>query len=283
MWHDAATTRRVEEAEGRPVPRYASLEDEWRAYIGGTHHHIVWGRRLFRYIPHAPRCIVCFAPFGGPGGLAFRLVGITRWDKNPNVCTDCIRVLVQHELMGAEAEMSFLFADIRRSSALARTMDTFTFARLMQRFYRVANDVLLANRAILDKFIGDEVVGFFMPFMTGPDHAGTALTAARELLRATGHDDPEGPWVSLGAAVNTGTTFVGTVSRGSASEFTAFGDTINVASHLANVARVGEILTTEATLASAGIDGAGLERRRLTLKGHQVDAVALSPSSVPSL
>lgn len=264
------------------MPRYASLEDEWRAYIDGTHHHIIWGRRLFRYIPYAPRCIVCFAPFGGPGGLAFRVVGIRRWDKNPNVCTDCIKALVKHELMGAEAEISFLFADVRRSSALARTMDTFAFARLMQRFYRVANDVLLANRAILDKFIGDEVVGFFMPFMTGPDHAGTALTAARALLRATGHEDPEGPWVSLGTAVNTGTTFVGMVSRGSASEFTAFGDTINVASHLASAAGVGEILTTEATLASAGVDAARLERRRLSLKGHQVDAVALSPASVPS-
>lgn len=72
------------------------------------------------------------------------------------------------------------------------------------------------------------------------------------------------------------------VSRGSASEFTAFGDTINVAAHLASAAGVGEILTTEATLASAGVDAAGLERRRLTLKGHQVDAVALSPASVPS-
>jgi len=264
------------------MPRYATAEDEWRAYLDGTHYTIVWGRRLFRGIPWSPRCVVCLAPFAGPGGVVFRAVGIRRWDKNPNVCNHCIRSLVEHEVMGADAEISFLFADIRRSSELARSMDTHELARLMQRFYRVANDVLLANSAILDKFIGDEAVGFFMPFMTGPDHAGAAVRAARELLDATGHGDADGPWVRLGIGVNTGTTFVGMVSRGSGSEFTAFGDPINIAAHLAAAAGPGEILTTQATLSAAGLDGDGLERRDLNLKGHQVGAAVLPLDPVAS-
>ena len=206
-------------------------------------------------------------------------VRIRRWDKNPNVCNDCIGALVKHEVMGVDAEISFLFADVRRSSDLARQMDTYGFARLMQRFYSVANDVLLANNAILDKFIGDEVVGFFMPFMTGPDHAGAAVRAARQLLTAVGHDEGEAPWLPVGAGVNTGTTFVGKVSRGSGTEFTAFGDVINVAAHLAAVAGPGEILATESTLAAAGIGRDGLERRDLSLKGHHVDAVVLPVAS----
>ena len=261
--------------------RFATPEDEWRSYLDGTHYQIVWGRRLFRGIPWAPRCCVCLAPFGGPGGVVFRTIGIRRWEKNPNVCNHCIRALVKHEVMGTDAEISFLFADIRRSSELARAMDTRAFAELMQRFYRVANDVLLENAAILDKFIGDEVVGFFMPFMTGPDHAGAALRTARGLLDATGHTEPGGPWLSLGIGVNTGTTFVGMVSRGSGHEFTAFGDAINVAAHLASVAGPGEILTTEETLAKARIEAGSLERRNLSLKGHHVDGVVLSSASVP--
>jgi adenylate cyclase len=259
--------------------KYDTPEDEWRAYLDGTHYSIVWGKRLFRHIPSSPRCCVCLAPFEGPGGWAFRRFGIRRWDKNPNVCNDCIGALVKHEVMGVDAEISFLFADVRRSSDLARQMDTYGFARLMQRFYSVANDVLLANNAILDKFIGDEVVGFFMPFMTGPDHAGAAVRAARQLLAAVGHVEGEEPWLPLGAGVNTGTTFVGMVSRGSSSEFTAFGDVINVAAHLAAAAGSGEILATESTLAAAGIGRDGLERRDLSLKGHHVDAVVLPASS----
>jgi adenylate cyclase len=264
------------------MARYATPEDEWLSYLDGTHYSIVWGRRLFRGIPWSPRCTVCLAPFAGPGGWAFRRIGIRRWEKNPNVCNHCIRSLVNHEVMGAEAEISFLFADVRRSSELARSMDTLEFTHLMQRFYRTANDVLLDHSAILDKFVGDEAVGFFMPFMTGPDHAGTAVRAARELLRVTGHGEDEGPWVQLGIGVNTGVTFVGMVSRGSGSEFTAFGDAINVASHLAAAAGPGEILTTDATLTAAGIAAGTMERRDLSLKGHQVDAAVLPPAPVAS-
>lgn len=260
--------------------RFETPEDEWRAYLDGTHYEIVWGRRLYRGIPWAPRCQVCLAPFGGPGGVVFRAIGIRRWDKNPNVCNHCIRALIKHEVMGAEAEISFLFADVRRSSELARRMDSLEFARLMQRFYRVANDVLLANSAILDKFVGDEAVGFFMPFMTGPDHAGAALRAARELLDATGHGrDGDEPWIPLGAGVNTGRTFVGMVSSGSGSEFTAFGDPINVAAHLAAVAGPGEILTTSDTLDAARLDPDSFERRAVSLKGHHVGAFVLPVSS----
>jgi adenylate cyclase len=261
--------------------RYATPEDEWRAYLDGTHYKTVWGRRLFRRIPSAPRCTVCLAPFAGPGGLAFRAVGIRRWEKNPNVCNDCIRELVRHEVMGADAEISFLFADVRRSSELARTLETIEFARVMQGFYRVASDVLLAHSAILDKFIGDEAVGFFMPFMTGPDHAGTAIRAARELLQRAGDADLSETSVQLGIGVNTGTTFVGMVSSGSGHEFTAFGDPINVASHLAAAARGGEILTTAATLQAAHIPPDGLERRSLDLKGQQVDAVVVPREPAP--
>jgi len=264
------------------MARYATPEDEWRAYFDGTHHQTVWGRRLFGHIPWAPRCIVCLAPFAGPGGWVFRRVGIRRWEKNPNVCNHCMKVLTDHEVTGADVELSFLFADVRRSSELAREIDTLEFAKLMQRFYAAANDVLLAHGAILDKFVGDEAVGFFMPFMTGPDHAGPAVRAARELLFATGHADGAGPWLPLGAAVHTGSAFVGMVSHGSASEFTAFGDTINVAAHLATVAAPGEVLTTEATLRSAGMTADRAERRRLSLKGHPVEAIVLTVGDASS-
>ena len=222
---------------------------------------------------------MCLAPFGGLGGPIFRRMGFREWDKNPNVCIHCLRSLEGHDVMGAEVEISFLFADVRRSSELARGMGTMEFTHLMQRFYTVANDVLFANGAILDKFVGDEVVGFFMPFMTGPDHAGAAVVAARELLLAVGHGDDGEPWLPLGAGVNTGMAFVGMVSRGSASEFTAFGDPINVAAHLASQAAAGEILVTDDVAASAGLGTEALARRRLSLKGHDVDAVVLSASS----
>jgi adenylate cyclase len=185
-------------------------------------------------------------------------------------------------VIGAEVASSFLFADVRRSSELARELGTWEFTRLMQRFYEVATEVLLRNDALLDKFVGDEVVGFFLPFMAGNEHASRAVRAAEELLTATGHRDPGGPWLPMGAGVHTGEAFVGLVSRGRSSEFTALGDVPNIAAHLAGQARVGEVLVTEAVVASSDGRWDGLGRRRLTLKGHPVEAVVIGVGSTAS-
>jgi adenylate cyclase len=155
------------------------------------------------------------------------------------------------------------------------------FTRLMQRFYAVASEVLIGDDAIVEKFVGDEVVGFFLPLLTGPQHAAAAVRAAEHLLIATGHGDEAGPWLPLGAGVHTGTAFVGVVSSGATTEFTALGDAINVAAHLAAQAGPGEILVTAAAATAAEIDTASLDRRDLSLKGHQVEAFVVPvPSAV---
>jgi class 3 adenylate cyclase len=79
--------------------------------------------------------------------------------------------------------------------------------------------------------------------------------------------------------VHTGVAFVGMVSRGSSSDFTAFGDPINIAAHVASKAAAGEILVTDAAAAAGDLPTDGLERRRLDLKGVAEDAVVLSVRS----
>ncbi|MFL5737163.1 MAG: adenylate/guanylate cyclase domain-containing protein, partial [Actinomycetota bacterium] len=136
-------------------------------------------------------------------------------------------------------------------------------------------EVLFAADGVIEKFVGDEVVGFFVPLLTGPNHAAAAVRAAERLLEATGHADEGGPWLPLGAGVHTGVAFVGMISRGSSSDFTAFGDPINVAAHVASQAAAGEILVTDATVDAGSVATDGLERRRLALKGVEQNAVVL--------
>jgi adenylate cyclase len=255
--------------------KYESPEEQWAAYLNGTHPTIKLGKRTFRLVPSSPRCKMCSVPFGGLGRVLFGPFGWKAWEKNPNLCTFCVRYLNKQDVSGAEIEVSFLFADVRRSSDLARRVGNMEFTRLMQRFYDVATEVLFAGNALIEKFVGDEVVGFFIPLLTGPNHAAAAVKAAEQLLRETGHADAGGPWLPLGAGVHTGVTFVGMVSRGSSSDFTAFGDPINIAAHVASKAAAGEILVTDAAAAAGSIHTDGLERRRLDLKGFAENAVVL--------
>ncbi len=71
---------------------------------------------------------------------------------------------------------------------------------------------LVATDAIVDKFVGDEVVGDFVPALAGDRHAARAIDAARRIVVATGNDGPD-PWLPVGAGVNTGRAFIGTVGE----------------------------------------------------------------------
>lgn len=267
------------------MAEFATAEEEWAAFLSGTHPHLQHPSPL-RFVPSSPRCKLCKAPFRGPGGLVFRRYGYAPWPKNPNICGRCFKGLSAQakecpgsedtQVGGAEVELSMLFADVRGSSRIARGMPAMEFTRLMNRFYRTSSDVLFAADAIVEKFVGDEVVGLFVPFLAGPDHTRKAVDAARELLRLTGHGTDDGPWVPLGAAVHRGRAFVGIVaSADSNADFTALGDPVNVAAHLGSQAAIGEVLVTDEAAAAAELDVEGLERRHLSLKGHPVDAVVV--------
>jgi adenylate cyclase len=133
---------------------------------------------------------------------------------------------------------------------------------------------------IVDKFVGDGAVALFIPGFAGPDHAQNAISAARALLERTGNDGPD-PWIPVGVAVHTGTSFVGSVGEGDACDFTAVGDTVNTAARLDGLAGAGEILVSENAAAAAGLDTSGLERRSLALRGREqgVDAWVVTADS----
>jgi adenylate cyclase len=194
-----------------------------------------------------------------------RLIGKGPWPKNPKYCGSCFKQLTQHH-GGAEIECSLLFADVRGSTQLAEGMRPADFRGLMERFFDTAAEVLVDHDAIVDKFVGDEVIGIFVPALTRELHAARAIQAARALMTATGNTSAN-PWVPIGAGVQTGTAFVGSIGSGPHAELTAMGDPVNVAARLAATAGAGEILVTTEAAEAARMDVAGLERRDLALKG----------------
>src|SRR5262245_49388404 len=111
---------------------------------------------------------------------------------------------------GAEIEISMLFADVRGSTSLAERMSAAEFSRLMNRFYKAATEVLIRTDAFIDKFVGDEVTGLYLPIFTGPNHARPAVQAAQELLQAMRPGNQHGHWLPVGVGVHTGPAFVGT-------------------------------------------------------------------------
>jgi adenylate cyclase len=187
---------------------------------------------------------------------------------NPRFCNTCFTLTETHP-GGAEIGLSMLFADIRGSTGLAERLGTAEFSRLVGRFYDAVTAVLVGHDALIDRLIGDEVIGLFIPLFSGTDHARRAIQSAQEILRATGHANPGGPWVPIGAGVHTGTAFVGSVGSQGVTDFTALGDDVNATARLASLASAGEILVSSAALEASGIQANGLERRSAELKGRE--------------
>lgn len=204
-----------------------------------------------------------------------RYIGKGRWPGNPAYCSGCFRDLYRYRV-GAEIECTSFFADVRGSTSLAERIGPTEFRALLDRFYAVATNVLIKHEAVVDKYVGDEVVGIFIPAMAGPEHARRAVDAGLALLGETGEADGD-PWVPIGIGVNTGIAFVGAVGTAEHVEFTALGDAVNVCARLATEAGPGELLATVATADAAGVVAAGLEHRRLALRGktEATDVVVL--------
>lgn len=164
--------------------------------------------------------------------------------------------------------MSMLFADMRGSTPLAESMSATEFKQVIDRFYTESTYVLTHSLAQIDKLAGDEVSGFYLPAFTGKDFAKVAVEASQELLRVTGHADPEGPWAPVGVGINTGVAYFGTVGTGhELVEMTALGDEVNVAARLASQAAAGEVVLSESTVRKADLEKTDMEKRTLVLKG----------------
>jgi adenylate cyclase len=245
-------------------------QEEMRAFLTGEDRVSLLMRRVFSRVPSGPNCKICAAPFSGPGGTVLRHLGFARYAGNPLLCNFCIRSLQKQGVQGAEIPVSLLFADIRGSTGIGERLSATEFRAFLDRFYRMSSDAVLKAGGIVDKFVGDEVIGLFFGGVSGEHHAAAAVAAGQRLIDRAGRGDatPSGP-IPVGAAVHTGEAFVGsTATEDLVSDFTALGDVVNTTARLASEASAGELLVSADAMAAAGTDGSGLEHRTLTVRGR---------------
>jgi adenylate cyclase len=193
-----------------------------------------------------------------------RLLGSRPSAKNPNFCAICDQA-AQHFPGGAEVELTLLFADLRGSTSLAEKMSPTDFKREIDAFYGLATDILIEADAFVDRLVGDQVVGLFMPGLAGRQFSRRAINAARDLVDVITQETG----LAVGAGVHTGIAYVGTTEGASGVErdIAAVGDPVNTTARLASAAQAGEVLVSDDAIRSADFDATGLEVRHLQLKG----------------
>ena len=173
-------------------------------------------------------------------------------------------------LEGERKQVTVIFCDIVGSTALAEAVGPEAMHALLNEFFEVVLDIVHGYEGTINQFLGDGVMAIFGAPISHEDHALRAclaaldLQAAFSLLRESKGDAGwEGLEVRIG--VNSGFLVVGRIGNDLRMDYTAIGDTTNVAARLQSTAAPGEILISEAT--------------RRTVEGY-IEYAALSPAVV---
>ena len=143
-------------------------------------------------------------------------------------------------------QVTVLFADVSGFTALSETLDHEDVAELMNALWQALDREITARGGVIDKHIGDAVMALWGAHVAREDDPEQALRAALALQKAlAGFRQQHGVALAMRIGVNTGPVLVGDV--GTTAEFTAMGDTVNIASRLEHAAPIGGILIAHDT------------------------------------
>ena len=175
------------------------------------------------------------------------------------------------QLGGSRREISVLFADVVAFTPMTDQLGAEQVVGLLNELFTVLTEVVFRHGGTIDKFIGDCVMAVWGAATPAEDHADRALAAAEDMLRFVevgneGWYTKYGVRIELAIGVNSGPTIVGNIGSESRMEYTAIGDTVNVAARLEAIARPQQILVTLATknLSDGGYDFVDLGERVMT-------------------
>jgi adenylate cyclase len=140
------------------------------------------------------------------------------------------------KLSGDRRRVSILFSDIRGFSTLSENLPPEKVVKLLNEYFERMVDVVFRNGGTLDKFIGD---GLMVIFGAPEDdtyqeeHAlRTAIEMQHELVLMSERWEMEGIRIRIGIGINSGPAIVGNIGSSRRMEYTAIGDTVNLASRL---------------------------------------------------
>jgi adenylate cyclase len=138
-------------------------------------------------------------------------------------------------LGGEEREASVLFADIRGFTSISETLPPPELLYLLNAYLGRMSRAIEAEKGVIDKYIGDEVMAIFGAPLLLEDHAARAVAAGigmlRELQRFNAAEGRALP-LQIGIGIATGSVIAGNVGSPERLNYTVLGDTVNVASRL---------------------------------------------------
>jgi class 3 adenylate cyclase/tetratricopeptide (TPR) repeat protein len=194
-------------------------------------------------------CPACGHPVGGESAVPSRL-------SSPQTYTPkhlAEKILTSRSaLEGERKQVTVLFVDVSGFTSLAAQLDPEDVHNLMARAFELMLAEVHRYEGTVNQFLGDGIMALFGAPIAHEDHARRGVHAALGIQRALEAYREElqrrrGMSFQVRQGLNTGPVVVGSIGNDLRMDYTAVGDTTNVAARLQQAAAPGRVVISETT------------------------------------
>jgi len=193
----------------------------------------------------------------------------------------------QVKLCGEKRLVTALFADMRGFTKLSELVSPEAMLDMLNQHFDLLGQIITRHGGVITNYAGDMVMAIFNAPEDQPDHAAQATQAGLE-IQSTLRSLNEKPRIGMrfvfdfGVGINTGGAVVGYLGYESRLEYTAIGESINIASRFSGIARAGQVLLGAAT--HALLDGRFSTRSLgdVTLRGKEESVLVYEALADPA-
>ena len=156
----------------------------------------------------------------------------------------------QIELGGRDREIAVLFVDIRGFTALSERLSPGEIVGILNRYLGQVTEAIFRNEGTLDKFIGDAVMAVYNAPLDVQEYRQKAVRTGLDIVDAVRRMNGDlkrdfGVEIACGVGIHCGRAVVGNIGCEYRMDYTAIGDTVNVAERLESIAKAGQVLLSE--------------------------------------
>ncbi len=146
-------------------------------------------------------------------------------------------------LKGESKELTVLFSDIRKFTAISEGLSAADLKKLLNDFLTPMTEAIFEEKGTIDKYVGDMIMAFWGAPLDDFSHAEHAILAAFDMQKKLKELNRElkamqRPEIHIGIGINTGSMNVGDMGSKYRRAYTVLGDAVNLGSRLENLTRI---------------------------------------------
>src|SRR5437899_2228850 len=236
--------------------------------------------------PGAKFCLECghrMAPPEAAATPAAGLVPASAPSAAPDLGTRLVSYTPKHlaekilksrsALEGERRQVTVLFADLAGFTTLAERLDPEEVHRIIERCFELITAEVHRFEGTINQYTGDGVMALFGAPIAHEDAPRRAVHAALGIQRALQDYSREleatgGPAIRMRIGLNTGPVVVGRIGDDLRMDYTAVGDTTNLAARMQQSARPGSVRVSEPTHKAVAGFFETLDLEEIPVKGH---------------